>query len=615
MKLLFRNDLAMVLGGDYLSSFFNIFYIIAFLAVTAILILEGIKRKIPLVSWLIVLAFSRLFFIIGTKVNSYGPSEWILFFQNLALPEAEGKVLLGGVLLGLISFIIGIKLFKIPFSSIDSFAFAFPVGLALQRFGCLLLGCCYGTPTALPWGVKYGFDSPPHAHYFNLQIIEGLNSPTPSLHPFQFYEIINGIVVILVLVYLKRKIKKPGNLFLISLSTWALIRLFTEFFRDPSAHAMGGTLVYGLKTMQWVLLFISILTTLIIIYRERKTEHLNLLTKSYYPSFFTAVIFLGMTVVMTWSLRFWMSFAEMLAMNLMLFPSMALASVHYFKENTVPQFRWGVIASMVLPIFLMSQTWNILPEDSTQVKSYDFIKGGYSSGDYFSTSVYKGSSGGNSGCANNYQYSAFESTYSTGGLGIGRAKISDNGILTYGINLSYGQLTEKKLDADPISSKSKTLFSVNPYVKKDWKWVGLGAGLHLGSIGWNAFTEKEVERPDPSTLIVNTPVFIQSYMRIGPERILFIDGGVSNSLPSPFPGMRFEGAIGSGFGLPAGNKFRIGTSDLGTFIQAQAIIERKYLFNLTYQFSDVTNGGYPGYNNPRNSQVLLNFEYRFNFRK
>lgn len=615
MKLLFRNDLAMVLGGDYLSSLFNIFYIIAFFAVTAILILEGIKRKIPLVSWLIVLAFSRLFFIIGTKVNSYGSSEWILFFQNLALPEAEGKVLLGGVLLGLISFIIGIKLFKIPFSSIDSFAFAFPVGLALQRFGCLLLGCCYGTPTALPWGVKYGFDSPPHAHYFNLQIIEGLNSPTPSLHPFQFYEIINGIVVILVLVYLKRKIKKPGNLFLISLSTWAFIRLFTEFFRDPSAHAMGGTLIYGLKTMQWVLLFISICTTLIIIYRERKPEHLNLLTKNYYPSFLTAVIFLGMTVVMTWSLRFWMSFAEMLAMNLMLVPSIALFSVHYFKENTVPQFRWGVLASMVLPIFLMSQTWNKLPQDSTQVTSYDFVRGGYSSGDYFSTSVYKGSSGGNSGCANNYQYSAFESTYSTGGLGIGRAKISDNGILTYGINLSYGQLTEKKLDADPISSKSKTLFSVNPYVKKDWKWVGLGAGLHLGSIGWNAFTEKEVERPDPSTLIVNTPVFIQSYMRIGPERILFIDGGVSNSLPSPFPGMRFEGAIGSGFGLPAGNKFRIGTSDLGTFIQAQAIIERKYLFNLTYQFSDVTNGGYPGYNNPRNSQILLNFEYRFNFRK
>ena len=195
----------LILGGEFLSSFFNIFYIIAFLAVTVILVIQGVKRKIPLFSWLIVLAFSRLFFIIGTKINSYGSTEWAYFFQNLVLPDAEGKVLLGGVLLGLISFLIGIKLFKIPISSIDSFAFAFPVGLALQRFGCLLLGCCYGTPTSLPWGVKYGFDSPPHAHYFNLELIEGLSSPTPSLHPFQFYEVLNGIAVILVLLYLKRK--------------------------------------------------------------------------------------------------------------------------------------------------------------------------------------------------------------------------------------------------------------------------------------------------------------------------------------------------------------------------------------------------------------------------
>ncbi|WP_296705501.1 hypothetical protein, partial [Algoriphagus sp.] len=359
---------------------------------------------------------------------------------------------------------------------------------------------------------------------------------------------------------------------------------------------------------------IVIITTLIVLYRERRVVDPRILENIQIPSFLTVSIFLGTTVLLSWSLRYWMNFAEMLAMNLMLFPAILISVVHFFKKNTVPEFRWGISTSMILPIFLMSQTWNTLPVDSTQVKSYDFFKVGYSTGDYFSSSFYNSSSG-NSGCDGNYQYFAFESEYSVGGLGIGRAKINENGILTYGVNLSYGQLKENNLDPTILTENKKTLFSVNPYVKKDWKWVGLGGGLHMGSLGWNAFTEKEVNGSNTSTLIVNSPVYIQSYLRIGPEKYFFIDGGVSNSLPSPFPGMRFEGALGSGFGLPQGNKFRVGTSDLGTFVQGQAIIKRRYLLNLTYQFSNPTELSFPGYNNPRNSQILLNFEYRFNFKK
>lgn len=604
-----------ILGGEYFSSFFNIFYLIAFLTVSIILVYEGIKRKIPLVSWLVVLSFSRLFFIIGTKVNSYGKTEWWAFFHDLTLPDAEGKVLIGGVVFGLITFLIGLKFFKIPFSSIDSFAFAFPIGLAIQRFGCLFLGCCYGIPTTLPWGLKYGFDSPPHAHYFNLHLIKEISTPTPLLHPFQFYEVLNGVVVILVLLFLKKKLKVSGNLFLASLATWSFIRFFTEFFRDPSAHAMGGNLFLGLKSMQWILILISLIVTLSILLRERNNQTFLKSIKIPEPSFLHVFIFLAATVLITWSLRFWMSFAEMLAMNLMLFPSFTISIVHFFKKNTVPQFRWGALASLILPVFLMSQTWNTFPKDSTQVKSYDFFKVGYSSGNYFSTSVYKSSSSSNTGCANNYQYSAFESKYSIGGIGVGRTKIDDKGILSYGLNLSYGQLTENKLDASPISTNKKMLLSVNPYIKKDWNWIGLGGGIHIGSLGWNAYPEKEVNSANPSTLIVNFPVYAQTYLRIGPERFFFIDGGLSNSLPSPFPAMRYEGALGSGFGLPFGNKLRVGSSDMGTFIQGQTIINRKYLINLTYQFSKPTELSYPGYLDSRNSQILLNLEYRFNFQK
>ncbi len=596
-----------ILGGTEMSQFFDLFYILAFLLVSIILVYEGIKRKLNLMAWLIVLAASRLAFIVGTKINAYDKADWSLLFQSFVLPEAGGKVLIGGILLGIIVFLLGIKLFKIPFSSIDSFATAFPIGIIIQRVGCFLLGCCFGKPAVSGFGVQYQINSPAHAHHYNSGNLDSIYSLTPHLHPFQVYEVINGVITLAAVLLLRKRIKSKGGLFVLSIGIYSGIRFLTEFFRDSGAHAMGGETFLGVKLMQWILLVVGLFCLLFLYFREsKKPAPINKL-ESPRPGFISIFFILGILSILTWSLRNWLNTSEVLVMNLMLIPALVLSAYHFFTEYTSPRYRWGTLVSLILPFFLMSQTWNKTPTDSSRVESYEFFKGGYSGGNYLSTSRFEVSSGG--GCSN-YDYEAYESTYWNAGVGYGRAKILDNGVFTYGINGSFAQLKETKVDTIPVRN-NQSIFSINPYVKRDWKWVGLGFGIHAGNLAWNDFDELELDKPGTGTLIKTIPVYVQAYGRFGPERIAFIDGGISNALPSPFPGMRYELAIGSGFGLPFGNRFRFGVTSLGNFVQAQVVPDKAIVINLTYQFGP-QELSVPTYEDFRNKQFMLNLEYRFN---
>lgn len=60
--------------------------------------------------------------------------------------------------------------------AIDAFLPVLLLGLAIQRLGCFLAGCCYGRPTGLPWGVRFPADSP-----------AGRAFPGEAVHPTQLY--------------------------------------------------------------------------------------------------------------------------------------------------------------------------------------------------------------------------------------------------------------------------------------------------------------------------------------------------------------------------------------------------------------------------------------------
>ncbi|HSJ68935.1 MAG TPA: prolipoprotein diacylglyceryl transferase family protein [Anditalea sp.] len=588
-------------GGFY----YNLFYFLAFLLATAWLIGEGYKRKFHLFTWIIVLAFTRIFFIIGSKVISYSTTDWQYVLHNFELIPTSSKVVLGGVFLGTIAVLLLMRILNLPLKTLDAFAYVLPISLAVQRMGCFLLGCCYGLPTDLPIGVSYGYGTLPHFHQYQTGVIEAFNLYSLPVHPFQLYEVLNGIMVVVILCQYRKKLRAAGSFLSLSIGLSVIFRFFLEFIRDPNAHAMGGNLIGGIKVMQWLLLFTALIAFCFLIYNEkRSTFKIKKPSPStVYPARLVGLLLVS--VVITWSLRNWFLPVELLVLNIILFPAIIMALVHLFQTSAYPQYKWLTISLMIIPVFLMSQTWKLNENespDSTHHKSFDTFRTGFSAGKYF-TSV-RGTMNQGDGCTDIGDYEDFENVYWNLAAGYSRTKFKKKGELTYGADIMSGKYREKSLD-NTITNNHQ-LYSIYPYVRYQEKWFGVGAGVYLGQMYW---ADPYIEITDGSAITTSTVksnIYPSLYGRIGPERIFFIDGGLANAFPSPFPGMRYEMAVGSGFGLPDGNRFRVGSSPFGTFIQAEILPHQNFLFAGSYVW-----GRSNVYDN-RNRQFLFGLQYRFN---
>ncbi|MBF0262478.1 MAG: prolipoprotein diacylglyceryl transferase [Magnetococcales bacterium] len=108
-----------------------------------------------------------------------------------------------------------------------------PLGLLLGRIGNFINGELWGRPTDLPWGMVF-----PGA------------GPLPR-HPSQLYEAgLEGVALLIVLVWLSRRPRAPGLIGGIFLAGYALSRLAVEFVREPDAHL--GLLAGDLTMGQWL---------------------------------------------------------------------------------------------------------------------------------------------------------------------------------------------------------------------------------------------------------------------------------------------------------------------------------------------------------------------------
>ena len=103
-----------------------------------------------------------------------------------------GMSVLGGILGGFIGVEIFKKIIGYKESTGDAFAIAIPIGHSIGRIGCLLTGCCYGTHTALPWGIQYPENSFPYLIHKHSNLIPDNAIASLAVHPIPIYEIISG---------------------------------------------------------------------------------------------------------------------------------------------------------------------------------------------------------------------------------------------------------------------------------------------------------------------------------------------------------------------------------------------------------------------------------------
>jgi phosphatidylglycerol:prolipoprotein diacylglycerol transferase len=143
----------------------------------------------------------------------------------------------------------------------DAFAPGIALGLGLGRQGCFAAGCCWGKPTALPWGVR--FTELGHA-------ITGVPIDA-DLHPTQLYESAGAFLIFFFLLWLHRRRRFDGQVILLFAVLYGILRFSVEFLRDdPRGDIAGLTTLTGLSTSQMISIVIGLGGLILLIMRWRR---------------------------------------------------------------------------------------------------------------------------------------------------------------------------------------------------------------------------------------------------------------------------------------------------------------------------------------------------------
>jgi len=168
---------------------------------------------------------------------------------SMAMLQAGG-VFYGGLIAAVALSLWYIRRNRLPvLATCDAFAPGIALGHAIGRLGCFAAGCCYGRPTALPWGVTFTSSL---AHQI---------SGTPlnvALHPTEIYESLFEFCNFLFLYWLFKRKTSDGQVLGAYMLLYGVARFFIEFVRgDPERGSVFGGLMTGTQLISIVLVLIG----------------------------------------------------------------------------------------------------------------------------------------------------------------------------------------------------------------------------------------------------------------------------------------------------------------------------------------------------------------------
>ena len=143
------------------------------------------------------------------------------------------------ILFGLVGGYFGVELVKwrlgIKVKTGDSFAIPVAGSIAVGRLSCLAGGCCYGTPTTMPWGLIFpAVDQLPR-------------------HPTQMYEFAFHLSAAIILTQLQQRDLFRNQLIKLYFISYCVYRFLSEYLRPEVRD------VYGLTAYQWTSAILIIL--------------------------------------------------------------------------------------------------------------------------------------------------------------------------------------------------------------------------------------------------------------------------------------------------------------------------------------------------------------------
>lgn len=257
--------------GNFPINTYGVLLALAFLAALLVAARLGARDGLPrerifdLGLWLLLAAIvgSKLLLLVVEPEYRAAPLR-LLSLDFLR----SGGVFYGGFLAAVLAAYVLVRRYQLPWwRTADAFAPGIALGQAIGRQGCFAAGCCWGKPTALPWGVRFSelgnqvTGVPVDAH----------------LHPTQLYESFAAFFFFAFLIWLHRRKTFDGQVLLMYGVLYGAARFIIEFFRDdPRGDILGLTSLTHLSTSQLISLLVGLTSLFILILRWRRAANNSL---------------------------------------------------------------------------------------------------------------------------------------------------------------------------------------------------------------------------------------------------------------------------------------------------------------------------------------------------
>ena len=563
-------------------NWYSIFYLFSSIISYLFLCYLGWKKGYPMLSWILILATGALFFIIGTKLLTFRSEEWIILFREGIFPHTDNKSAIGGLLFAILGIEMARSWLKIKNFVLDTYVLVVPLGLAIQKPGCLMAGCCYGTPTSMPWGIQYSQGTFAHYHHWLTNIIPADGMFSLPVHPVPIYELLSYILIFGILLLLAPKLQKRGSRFLLALTLLTLSRFTIEFFRDPSATIALGQMIGGLKAIQWLMLVMSL--TFGFLFLRILNQPFNSAREGDEP---VSLIGRKFILILTLSLLMWavhtgFSPTEMLVMNFKLAPALVLFGIHSWVHFTLPRFRLAGVLILILPLLIMGQSVHDKEADWDYFHSFGL---GGTFGSYGQDARYNEHEGG---CGTAYSHKYFDHNYGMATLNYHYLKQKGYTRQSFGGSLFGGITTETEVNV-PATTKIFSL-GIHPYFNYDVRWIGFGLGASIGYL--NYFPTTPIDEIYISTGIKTFPLLPSLRFRVGPYDIIDLEYKFLDEFPTQLPVLTHQLSLGSGLGMKNGSGIRIGLAppEESYFISANVLIKNKFMLQAKYIYTNSTYG-------------------------